>query len=249
MSEYECPVCGHAASLLDVVDFNKSCEEVRGTFLPVSGVPIYYALCDDCGFCFAPEFAKWAVEEFATRIYNDDYRLVDPDYVDARPRANAEMVAGMFAQHVLEIRHLDYGGGNGILSSELFSAGWDSHSYDPFVDGPLSNDLGRFNLVTSFEVFEHVPDVNRLIATLSSLLDGEGLVLFSTLVSDGNLARNRRLEWWYASPRNGHISLFTRKSLALLGAKEGLTHASMSPNLHMYWRRLPAWAKEFVAIE
>jgi SAM-dependent methyltransferase len=239
-----CPVCAAATSLLDVVDLNKSCEEARGKFLPVAGVPIYYTLCDQCGFCFAPEMYRWSIEDFSNRIYNDDYRQVDPDYLDARPHANAQMLAGMFAKQFLDIRHLDYGGGNGVLSSELFAAGWNSTSYDPFVDGPLSGGLGKFNLVTSFEVFEHVPDVKHLMATLSSLVEEDGMVLFSTLLSDGILARNQRVQWWYASPRNGHISLFSRRSLALLGEKEGFDLVSFSPNLHAFWRNIPSWAAD-----
>ena len=242
-----CPVCGTAAPLLDVVDLNKSCEEARGSFLPIAGVPVYYALCDQCGFCFAPELQQWSDEDFASRIYNDDYKLVDPDSVETRPRENARWLAGLFADHVLDIRHLDYGGGNGILSNELFAMGWNSTSYDPFFDGPVSEDLGTFNLVTCFEVFEHVPDVNHLIATLSSLVDHNGMVLFSTALSDGSLVRNERLRWWYASPRNGHISLFSRRSLALLGAKGDFELASCGANLHAYWREnVPAWAAKLL---
>jgi SAM-dependent methyltransferase len=237
-----CPVCGAIPVLLDVVDLNKSCEEERGRFLPIAGVPIYYTLCDQCGFCFAPEMYRWPMGEFASRIYNDDYKLVDPDYLGSRARAYAQMLTGMFATKVLAIRHLDYGGGSGVLSNELFAAGWDSMSYDPFVDGPRCDDRGKFNLVTSFEVFEHVPDVNHLVSTLSSLVEDDGMVLFSTFVSDGKIARNQRLQWWYASPRNGHISLFSSRSLALLGHKEGFELVSFSPNLHAFWRKMPSWA-------
>jgi SAM-dependent methyltransferase len=239
-----CPVCGATAALLDVVDLNKSCEEERGKFLPIAGVPIYYALCDQCGFCFAPQMYRWPMEEFARRIYNDDYKLVDPDYLGSRAKTYAKMLTGMFAAKVLTIRHLDYGGGNGVLSSELFAAGWDSMSYDPFVDGPSCADRGKFNLVTSFEVFEHVPDVNHLISTLSSLVEDDGMLLFSTFISDGKIARNQRLQWWYASPRNGHISLFSNRSLALLGQKEGFELVSFSPNVHAFWRRIPSWAAD-----
>jgi len=239
-----CPICAAATSLLDVVDLNKSCEELHGKFLPMAGVPIYYSLCDGCGFCFAPELHRWSIEEFSMRIYNDDYHLVDPDYLELRPHANAQMLATTFGKHALGLRHLDYGGGNGVLSGELFAAGWDSTSYDPFVDGPLRADMGRFNLVTSFEVFEHVPDVDHLISTLSSLVEEEGLVVFSTLVTDGIIARNQRLQWWYASPRNGHISLFSRRSLALLGEKQGFQLGSFNQNLHAYWRKIPPWAAD-----
>ena len=239
-----CPVCAAATSLLDVVDLNKSCEEARGIFLPIAGVPVWYALCDRCGFCFAPEMHRWSIDEFSARIYNDGYKEVDPDYLELRPRANAQLLAGMFAKQALAIRHLDYGGGNGVLSSELFAAGWDSTSYDPFVDGPIRADMGRFNLVTSFEVFEHVPDVNALIETLSELVADDGMVLFSTLLSDGNLVRNQRIQWWYASPRNGHISLHSRQSLAMLGRKADFDLVSFSPNLHAFWRKVPSWAAD-----
>ena len=65
-----------------------------------------------------------------------------------------------------ELRHLDYGGGRGLLSDLLREKGWRSESYDPFVDRSVSlQDLGPFDLVTAYEVFEHVPDVRRLVAT------------------------------------------------------------------------------------
>jgi 2-polyprenyl-3-methyl-5-hydroxy-6-metoxy-1,4-benzoquinol methylase len=156
------------------------------------------------------------------------------------------MVARIFGDEVLNVRHLDYGGGNGVLSAALFAEGFDSQSYDPFVDGALPADIGKFNLVTAFEVFEHVPDVNALVTTLGSLVDAQALVLFTTLTCDGQLARGQRLTWWYASPRNGHISLYSRKSLELLGAKAGFRLASASPLLHVFWRELPPWAEPLI---
>ena len=84
----------------------------------------------------------------------------------------------------------------------------------------------------------------HLIATLSKLVDDDGMVLFSTLLSDGNLARNRRIQWWYASPRNGHISLHSRRSLAMLGQKADFDLVSFSPNLHAFWRKVPSWAAD-----
>jgi SAM-dependent methyltransferase len=243
LQEDACPVCAGASALIDVVDFNKSCEEVRGKFLPLAGIPIYYSLCAQCGFCFAPEFSRWTLEDFESRIYNDSYVQVDPDYLDVRPRANAQGLVGMFGDRGQEIRHLDYGGGNGLLSDALRKAGWQSASYDPFVDRETDpGALGEFDLITAYEVFEHVPDVRQLASNLSSLLAADGVVLFSTLVSDGNLGPRQRLAWWYASPRNGHISLFSRQSLSVLGATEGFNFGSFSAVSHAFWRRIPPWA-------
>lgn len=244
---HPCPVCSGEAPLFDVLDLNKSCEVPKSRIFGLAGVPVYYARCDSCGFCFAPELAGWSLEEFEQKIYNDDYVAVDPDYVEARPRANANNLITMFANQVPSIRHLDYGGGSGLLTGILKQAGWESLSYDPFVDRQIApHQLGTFDLITAFEVFEHVPDVDQLMSTLKSLLAPGGLILFSTLLSDGHIPAGQRLTWWYAAPRNGHISLFAKKSLEHLSRKTGFRFASFSPNFHVFFSAIPAWASHII---
>lgn len=242
-----CPICDGSAVPLDVVDFNKSCEEAHGKFLPLAGIPIYYYLCEECGFCFAPELHQWSITDFESKIYNDNYILVDPEYLDRRPRINAGNLNRMFGTSQAKPRHLDYGGGNGLLSALLRDEGWRSQSYDPFIDRDASiRDLGKFDLISAFEVFEHVPDSRQLVKDLAFLLDNDGLVVFSTLLSDGKLAQQQRLTWWYASPRNGHISLHSKRSLQLLAATEGFNFDSFSPQMHALWRQIPTWASHLV---
>jgi hypothetical protein len=173
----KCPVCDGSVRMLDVVDFNKNCEEVRNKFLPLSGTPIYYSRCSSCTFTFAPEFKDWTEDEFLTKIYNDKYIEVDPDYLETRPEANFQVINNTFSEQKKFIKHLDYGGGNGKLSDLLKQEGWDSKSWDPFPSGgiPLS-DLGKFNLITAFEVFEHVPDINVLMKNLSKVMADDDLL-------------------------------------------------------------------------
>jgi SAM-dependent methyltransferase len=237
------------ASLLDVVDFNKTCEEFRGRYFNLVGFPVYYALCGSCGFCFAPELCAWQPEEFAAHVYNDEYVVVDPDCIETRPRANAASLLAMFRNLPPSIRHLDYGGGNGLLARVLCDAGWNSVSYDPFVDKDINVEcLGKFNLITAFEVFEHVPDVQKLIADLRLLLSPSGVILFSTLLSDGDIQPNQRLTWWYASPRNGHISLFSKRSLALLAQNSSWNFGSFSRGSHAFFTSVPSWAAHLIRI-
>jgi len=243
----DCPICSGATHPLDRVDFNKSCEEARGKFLPPSGEQIQYVLCPECGFSFAPQLYRWSLDEFEQRIYNDDYVAIDPDYVETRPLANAKTLQGMFDGRALKLRHLDYGGGSGLLSDFMRDGGWQSESYDPFMDRHVElSSLGKFNLITAFEVFEHVPDPQQLVQDLVEHLDDDGIILFTTMTSDGNLAAGRKLDWWYASPRNGHISLYSAKSLWLLAAKRGLNFGSFSEGFHVYWKQIPAWATHVV---
>jgi len=244
-NEEKCPICNTSCAPYDTVDFNKSCEELRGTYLPKAGISVAYYRCANCGFCFAPDIARWSLAEFEERIYNKDYVVVDPDYVDARPRANAEGLRTIFGERGLHITHLDYGGGNGLLSTLLNQQGWQSKSYDPFSDREVPIErLGKFDLITAYEVFEHAPDPRNLLKELSALVNTDGIILFSTLLSDGELAPDRRLTWWYASPRNGHISLFCKHSLAILARDYGFRLGSFSNGFHCMWRKVPPWATD-----
>lgn len=242
-----CPICATATVLHDVVDFNKSCEEARQHFLPLSGTPIYYHRCPGCAFVLAPEFGAWSELEFQQHIYNDRYIDIDPDYVSKRPLANAEQIQQMFGASSQAIRHLDYGGGSGVLSNALREHGWDSTTYDPFPRNEQRIEaLGKFNLITAFEVFGHVPDVARMMHNITALMEDECVVIFSTLLSDEHIKPNTRLTWWYASPRNGHISLFSKQSLVLLAEQHGLQFGSFNGGTHCLFNRLPAWGKKLV---
>lgn len=247
LDNLHCPICAGTCTPFDVVDFNKSCQELNGKFIPMSGIPVYYYACQGCGFCFAPEFGKWELKDFEEKIYNDEYIQFDPDYKELRPQANAEFLINTFNKKAADIHHLDYGAGNGLLSEKLKQEKWNSVAYDPFIDTETNlKDLGSFNLITAFEVFEHVPDVNVLLSELKLLLTDNGIILFSTLLSDGNLKSKERMSWWYASPRNGHISLFSKNSLNALAKKYGYHFGSFNAELHIMHGEIPDWASHII---
>jgi hypothetical protein len=84
------------------------------------------------------------------------------------------------------------------------------------------------------------------MSNLYSLLSPNGLVLFSTLVSDGNIQPGQRISWWYASPRNGHISLFSKNSLAVLAQQYRVNFGSFSAGFHVFFTGVPAWADHLI---
>ena len=236
-----CKVCGGESPLFGVVDFNKSCHESEGSRLPFTGVPVYYHRCGACGFLFTGYFDGFTQADFKACIYNDDYASVDPDFAERRPKSSAQQIGHLFGDARSEIALLDYGGGKGTVARILGETGWRAESYDPFY-GERPDRLRRFDLVTCFEVFEHVPDPKALIDELSGLLAPEGLLLFSTLVQPDDIDATR-LNWWYAAPRNGHISLYAKRSLGVLCQGAGLTHAYFNTGLHVAFRELPAFAR------
>ena len=243
-----CPICKGAPAPLGSVDFNKNCEEARGLRLPPAGRLVSYVICGNCGFAWAPEFATWTPADFGRDIYNAGYAEVDPDHRERRPQTNAETLLATFPPPHRPLRHLDYGGGAGRLSELLRQAGWDSTSFDPFFDSAGdAGPRGRYPFISCFEVFEHVPDVARLAQRLDALLAPDGLMLVSTLVSDGQLQPGRPPGWWYAAPRNGHISLHSSRSLGILAAQQGWSTGSFSADIHLFWRgNFPAWARHLL---
>jgi hypothetical protein len=54
------------------------------------------------------------------------------------------------------------------------------------------------------------------------------------------------LSWWYVGPRNGHVSLYSRRALGLLFEKAGLRLVSFSELVHIAYRELPAFAAHLV---
>jgi 2-polyprenyl-6-hydroxyphenyl methylase/3-demethylubiquinone-9 3-methyltransferase len=156
------------------------------------------------------------------------------------------MVTAAFGGARESIRIVDYGGGNGLLASLLQKEGFQAATYDPFYADCSALPAERFDLITCFEVMEHVPFPSKTMAEIASLLkDHEGAILFSTLLQPSTFAQ-MGLNWWYVGPRNGHISLHSRDSLMRLFQKEGMQTASFSDAFHLAFRRLPEFASHLV---
>lgn len=234
-----CKICGGAAALYGVVDLQKSCAELWGVRLPLSGVPVYYCRCAQCGFLFTDAFDDWSEEQFKTHIYNGEYLSVDPEYEEKRPRTCGEMVAALWAQRKVQTRVLDFGGGNDVLCSVLRARGFPvAETYDPMVTEYARRPQGKFDLITCIETFEHMPDPGAGISQIVECLAETGLVLYSTRVQPVDFDKCG-LAWWYVGPRNGHISIFTRKALSIAWGRHGYKNISFSDDLHLAFCKLP----------
>ena len=234
-----CKICGAESAPFDVVDFHKSCDPRLYPF-GLSGIPVVYHRCPSCAFIFTPFFDGFTPAQWERHVYNADYVKVDPEYVEVRPRTNA-LELQSFLRRKEGVLGLDFGGGNGLTAALMREAGWAFQSFDPYGHSDVSRqNAGRFNFCSAMEVLEHTPDPVAALKSVIELCSGERLVVFiGTAVHDGLVTDATRLAWWYAAPRNGHISLFSRAALARLGSAFGLDYASITRGTHLLTRGMP----------
>ncbi len=239
-----CNICRGSSPLFGGINFHKSCIEAQGKKLAPSSFPVSYRRCVVCSFTFTTAFDSWTHDEFREQVYNDDYIQVDPDFVELRPTGNARILADTFQSSRNSIDILDYGGGTGLTAGLLRKQGFSAKTYDPFSEFNVLP-TERFDLISCFEVMEHVPSPNETVATMVSLLKETGAILFSTLVQPAEFEAIG-LNWWYAGPRNGHISLYSTLSLAHLFRPHGMRVSSFSEGVHTAYGEIPSFASHLL---
>jgi 2-polyprenyl-6-hydroxyphenyl methylase/3-demethylubiquinone-9 3-methyltransferase len=179
--------------------------------------------------------------DFRDLIYNDEYLKVDVDFSEKRPLASAALIERMFGHARPFISLLDFGGGTGLMAKTLTQKGWRCVCFDP-VFHDIRPTAESFDIVSCFEVVEHSPHPHDVFRELAGFRKPGGIVLFSTLLQPKDID-NIRLSWWYANPRNGHISLYSRGSLEILLRENGLQLKSISDGLHVGYDSIPEFAR------
>lgn len=205
-----CKGCGKGGlRLAGRTDFNRVAVEPPP--FPPAGIAVDYWQCEACGFAWAPVFDAWSDGDFARHIYNPDIALTETAENAAQRSANvAAMLRAWFAGAAPGSRFLDYGCGPGLLVEAQRTQGYAAEGYDRFNPRFATRPQGRFDVVTCFEVLEHVRDVDAVIDDLVSFLDPGGILVLGTFLA----ARPLDIDWWYCSPRSGHICFWTFPALS-----------------------------------
>lgn len=219
---YRCRACG---SELD-----------RAVRLPVRRVPTDLYRCGRCGLYEFP------APDWLDAAYSDPIADIDVG-ISARCLYAARVTEALVrAEKLGDRRHLDYGGGYGLLTRQLRDRGIDMYHQDPLAEnlfaqtfeGEVEDDYGA---VTLIEVFEHLSDPLELMKTLSRRAQ---LIIVSTVLVPDPI--DDITDWWYLIPDLGqHITFYTPAALAELAEQVGMQVVTNGLNLHVFSHRPLGW--------
>lgn len=189
---------------------------------------VQYYKCTHCGFV-QTEKPYWLLDAYSETIARSDIGLIGRNIRFSK--ITAVIISAFFNPNQ---KFLDYGGGNGMFVRLMRDAGYDFYWQDfytknQFAVGFEHNGFDRFELLTAFEVFEHLEDPVNEIKDMLAFSEN---ILFSTIL----LPRNNPVpgEWWYYTLDTGqHISLYSKKSLVELANNLNLKLYSNGRNLHL----------------
>lgn len=212
-----CNVCGYETVYFD-----------RGRVL--NKYDIEYFRCPNCGQ-IQTEVPFWLDEAYANAITNTDIGLIQRNITFSE---TVEIILKVFFHDCKTF--CDWGAGYGMFVRMMRDKGFDFHWYDKYCNNLFAQGYERrlknYDLITSFEMFEHINEPYKLCDELFQYTSN---LIFSTdLVPDGVDGIN---DWWYFAPEHGqHISFYTENSLRLLAEKYNREYLSIGA-LHIFSNR------------
>ncbi len=212
------------------------CRVCNGISLPfasatiMSKYEIEYFRCRDCDF-IQTEAPYWLDEAYDSAIVSTDIGLVGRNERFAR-------IVNRILKFVFPHceKHVDYGGGYGMFTRMMRDRGHQFSHFDPYCENLFARGFdtkpgeARFDVLTAFEVFEHMADPQSDIKQLDEMADHW---FVSTMIVPEPAPMPD--QWWYYVLDGGqHISLWSKRALQSVASQFGRNLVTTHRGLHLF---------------
>jgi Methyltransferase domain len=191
-----------------------------------------YFRCGACGFMQTEE-PHWLAESYASAINEIDLGPVN------RAITSAKMIEGVILSTFdSTAKFVDYGAGYGVLVRLMRDRGFNFYWHDVYCQNLFAKHFvavpgAKFELLTAFEVFEHLVDP---LTEIRSMLDYSENLLFSTLLVPQQA--QTATDWWYFAPEHGqHVSFYTVGALQAVAKMFDLHLCTDGSGAHLLSRK------------
>lgn len=181
---------------------------------------VSYFKCSKCDVLFT-EKPYWLDEAYSRTINLSDTGLL------SRNLYFSQIISVLlFFEFDKYAKYLDYAGGYGVFTRLMRDIGFDFYWNDPYTQNLLANGFEynlesslKFELLTAFEVFEHLENPNTEIEKMLTLSES---IALSTELLPADLPD---LKWWYYGFDHGqHITFYSAKTFIYLAQKFNLNY-------------------------
>jgi hypothetical protein len=192
-----------------------------------------YFYCRECGL-LQTESPFWLKEAYESAL-----TLNDTGIISRNASLTAKTAPILYFLFGKNRAYLDWGAGYGLFVRMMRDIGFDFRWHDQYAQNLFARGfeyhLEKVELITCFEVFEHLP---YPLVQIDEMLKITDTILFSTeLYSEKNIPAKQR-DWHYFAPEHGqHISFFSIRTLQYIASKKNLNFVSNNRNLHLFSRK------------
>lgn len=189
-----------------------------------------YHRCPRCDL-IQSERPYWLDEAYSQTISALDTGAIQRNQICGQLTAAVAMLLGLGDQ----ARCLDYGGGHGVFARMMRDMGfdfrcWDAHAENLFARGFEGDIRAPHQLVTAFEVWEHLANVGTDLHQLFSV--GHDYVFVGTVLHEG-----QGEGWHYYVPESGqHIAFYSAKTMSFIAERFGY-EVTIGPAYSLFSRR------------
>lgn len=198
----------------------------------------------------------FAIEAAYVRVKDHEYLTIEP----SREIAFTKLLRRLKAYTKSPGKLLDVGCYTGVFPQLARAAGWEAYGVEPSqwaasvaaarLPGKISQgyladaqfDEASFDVITSWDVIEHVTNPQREITLMARLLKPGGWLFLSTMDSEALAVKLLGSRWPWYMPM--HLLYFTPTTLAPFVTKAGLVVKGILPYPHYTTIRYALWKLE-----